>query len=42
MKIYQISLVIKLYLYKTIIILMLKIIIKYSDGGKSVGEEDDA
>ena len=38
---YQISLVIKLCLYKAILILTLKIIIKYSDGGKSVGEEDD-
>ena len=38
---YQISFVIKLCLYKAILILTLKIIIKYSDGGKSVGEEDD-
>ena len=38
---YQISLVIKLCLYKAILMLTLKITIKYSDGGKSVGEEDD-
>ena len=37
----QILLVIKLCLYKTILISIFKIIMKYSGGGKSVGEEDD-